>query len=54
MVSACKRVLADRQGVLGSDHLYYSAGRVGDAEALLRDALARCQWVVHPADPRGK
>jgi hypothetical protein len=49
--------------VLGRDHadtlarmlnlalLYYAVGRVGDAQALLRDALARCERVLPYGDP---
>jgi len=32
-------------------HLYYSVGRVGDAEALLRDTLRRCERALPPEDP---
>jgi hypothetical protein len=65
-VELAVRAAAGSERVLGADHadtlarrvrlanLHYSAGRVGDAEALLRDALARCERVLPPADPRGK
>ena len=32
-------------------HLYYAVGRVGDAQALLRDTLARCERVLPYGDP---
>ena len=32
-------------------HLYYAVGRVGDAEALLRETLARCERVLPYGDP---
>jgi hypothetical protein len=31
--------------------LYYAVGRVGDAEALLRDTAARCDRVLPFGDP---
>jgi Tetratricopeptide repeat len=54
---------ADSERVLGSDHsdtltrmanlahLYYDAGRVGDAIALLRDVAMRCERVLPAGDP---
>jgi hypothetical protein len=53
----------DSERVLGPDHadtlarlanlaqLYYAAGRVGDALALLRDTAARCERVLPSGDP---
>ena len=32
-------------------HLYYAAGRVGDAIALLRDTAIRCERVLPAGDP---
>jgi hypothetical protein len=31
--------------------LYYAVGRVGDAELLLRDTVARCERVLPYGDP---
>jgi hypothetical protein len=58
-----EQTCADSERVLGADHadtlarqaslahLYYAVGRVGDAQALLRDALARCERVLPYGDP---
>jgi len=32
-------------------HLYYSVGRVGDAVALLRETVLRCERVLPAGDP---
>ena len=54
---------ADSERVLGSDHmdtlsrlanlghLYYAVGRVGDAAAVLRDVVGRCERVLPYGDP---
>ena len=58
-----QQVCADSERVLGPDHaatlarlanlahLYYDAGRVGDAIALLRDIAMRCERVLPAGDP---
>jgi hypothetical protein len=62
-VQFSEQTSADSERVLGADHadtlarraglanLYYVVGRVGDARALLRDALARCERVLPYGDP---
>jgi hypothetical protein len=62
-VQLSERTCADSDRHLGADHadtlarranlanLYYAVGRVGDAEALLRDTLARCERVLAFGDP---
>jgi hypothetical protein len=62
-VQFSEQTCADSERVLGADHadtltrraqlahLYYAVGRVGDAQALLRDALARCERVLPYGDP---
>jgi hypothetical protein len=54
---------ADSERVLGPDHtdtltrlanlahLYYAAGRIGDATVLLRDIAIRCERVLPVGDP---
>ena len=57
------RLLPEFERILGPDHadtlarrarlahLYYAVGRVGDAQTLLRDTVARCERVLPYGDP---
>jgi len=58
-----ERCSADSEQVLGSDHadtlarmarlahLYYAVGRMGDAEAVLRETSVRCERTLPPGHP---
>jgi hypothetical protein len=58
-----ERTRAESERVLGPDHmetlvrlanlahLYFSVGRVDDAEALLRKTVVRCERTLPPGDP---
>jgi uncharacterized protein (DUF169 family) len=62
-VQFSEQTCSDSERVLGADHadtlarrvqlahLYYAVGRVGDAEMLLRDTVARCERVLPYGDP---
>jgi hypothetical protein len=62
-VQLSEQTCADSERVLGADHadtlarraalanLYYDAGRLGDAETVLRDTVARCERVLPYGDP---
>jgi len=57
-----ERCCTDSARVLGPDHadtlarmaslarLYYAVGRVGDAQALLRETATRCERTLPPGD----
>jgi hypothetical protein len=61
-VQLAEQTCADSERVLGADHaetlarqaqlahLYYAVGRVGDAQTLLRDTVARCERVLPSGD----
>ena len=62
-VQLSEQACADSERALGADHtdtltrraalanLYYAAGRLGDAQTLLRDTVARCERILPHGDP---
>jgi tetratricopeptide (TPR) repeat protein len=62
-VQLSEQACTDSERVLGADHadtlarrarlahVYYAVGRIGDARAMLRDTVARCERVLPHGDP---